>query len=357
MEGRVLIINIGSTSKKYALYSDKMLCTITLNNDLTGYYKSKQTTKLKINSKEYKYSINFIINFLVNSNLIKSKDEINKIVIRIVSPGIYFQKNRLIDKEFISKLKIAKSMAPLHISPTLEEIKLLKKEFPRTKLIAISDSAFHSTLPDVAKYYAIPKNHSDYLQIYRYGYHGISIKSVLEKIKGKLPDKIIICHLGGGSSITAIKNGKSIDTSMGFTPLEGIPMGSRSGNLDPSIIIYLLKNISSNPNKLDILINQESGLLGLSQYSSSLKDLIKNSNFKSSKLAIDKFVYEIKKYIGSYYSILGDLDLLIFTGAIGYNSEKIRNLICKDLPYLNKVKIIFIETNELEQMFKESNNI
>ena len=221
-----LIVNLGSTSKRYAIYYK--------NNKILDIHTKNNNDPIK--------------------KILKYNKEIKAIGIRVVSPGVYFQKTRIINKEYMKKLEGSLSMAPLHIRPTLEEIKILKKQFPNAKIIGVSDSEFHSTLPEKAKLYAISQKDSHEFQIYRYGYHGISIKSVLSKIKleyKKIPSKIIVCHLGGGSSITAIKNGKSIETSMGFTPLEGLPMATRSGNIDFSAALYLAKSKSMSIEKIE----------------------------------------------------------------------------------------------------------
>ncbi len=333
---KYLIVNVGSTSKRYAVYSEK------------------------------KEVLN--IHFRTNKNLpeiwqiLKSKkidsEEIKFIGVRVVSPGIYFQKTKIVDAVYIKKLEDSFEMAPLHIGPTLEEIKKLQKEFPKAKIIGVSDSAFHATMPEKARLYAIPKNDSDYFEIYRYGYHGISMQSVLNQIKyKKIPSKIIVCHLGGGSSITAIKNGKSAETSMGFTPLEGLPMATRSGNIDIGAALYVAKSKKISIEKLEEYLNIKSGFLGLSGISEDMKKLrsLARHGNKKAKLTVEKYVYEIQKYIGAYAAILGGIDLLIFTGAIGENSSMIRGLVVKDLKHLGIIgsKIKVIHTNEMEEIYKE----
>ncbi|AJF62069.1 TPA: acetate/propionate family kinase [Candidatus Woesearchaeota archaeon] len=373
MERKTLIVNIGSTSKKYALYSDKELIRITLNIDLDcGYKANGKVSKLKAGRKEYNDSAKYVLNLLMKKELIASKKEIEKIAVRVVSPGNFFQKNRPINREYITKLEESRSMAPLHIEPVLGELKKILKEFRGARIIAVSDSAFHYTLGSAAKYYAIPKKYSDLFGIYRYGYHGISASSVIRHLKSssKLPERIIICHLGGGCSITAVKNGKSIDTSMGFSPLEGLYMASRSGDIDPSIVFYLLKKFSAE--NLLKMLNSESGLLGVSGKSSSVKELIDLKDSRS-KLAMDMYAYKIKKYIGSYYAALNGLDVLVFTGAVGSGSVKMRRKICQDLAGLgisldtaknsrnkkgfihasgSKAKIFIMETDEIEEMYR-----
>lgn len=324
---KYLIVNAGSTSKRYSLYSNK--------KEL--FTKHIESTKLQPIKK-----------------IIKTKDKIDGIGIRVVSPGVFFLKNRIIDENYLKKLKNSLHMAPLHIKPTLEEIRHLKKEFPNTPIVGVSDSEFHKTLPLVSKFYSIPSKETHNLQLYRYGYHGISIKSVLSKLK-KIPKRTIVCHLGGGSSITAIKEGKSIDTSMGFTPLEGLPMTTRIGNIDPGALIYLTKKLLLTPYRLEEYLNKKCGFLGVSGVSKDPRDLLKiEKTNKRAKLAMEMFVYNIKKYIGAYTAILGGLDLLIFTGAIGESSPKIRKRVLKDMK-IKSYKII--KTNEKEIIYKETKRI
>ncbi len=338
MEGKYLIVNVGSTSKRYAVYFRN---------------KSVFNIHFKTNSGLPKIS-----DVLKKNNVIKNGVEITKIAVRVVSPGLYFQQNRIIDKDYLRMLGKSVSMAPLHIRPTFEEIKELQKQFPSSMIIGVSDSRFHSTLPEIAKLYAIPIRDSRRLQIYRYGYHGISVSSVISQIKSKykkIPSRIIVCHLGGGSSITAVKNGKSVETSMGFTPLEGLPMSTRSGNIDFNAGLYILK--SKKITSIEEYLNEKSGFLGISEISDSMDKLTKlsKSGNKKASLAVDKFVYEVEKYIGAYAAVLGGVDFLVFTGAIGENSHFIRNLIIKKFKFLGikNQNILVLHTNEEEEIFRE----
>lgn len=373
MEKKYLIINIGSTSKKYGLYFDKSLALkIHLEDRNPEYFSTVNGEEKKITKNEYERSIEYLLERA--KGLIKDKKEIIAIGIRIVAPGIYFQKNRIIDKKFMSELKTASNIAPLHIKPTLKEINSLKKLFPKVKICGISDSEFHANIPDVSRYYSIPKEIASKFEILRYGYHGISVKAALlevKKLMGNLPSRIILCHLGGGSSITAVKDGKSLDTSMGFTPLEGIMGSTRSGNIDVLLGLYLIKKLKiKNPEEY---FNTKCGLLGLSKTSGDLRDLIKSKN-EDSLLAIDIFANQIKKQIGAYHALLNGLDILIFTGGIGVGSVVARLKICKNLDSLgvvideklnqenkhksicassSKVKILVIDSDEMGQILED----
>ena len=207
---------------------------------------------------------------------------------------------------------------------------------------AVFDTEFFATLPEKAFTYALSESVSNEFGFRKYGFQGTSHQFVSRKIKAK---KIITCHLGGGASVTAIKNGKAIDTSMGFTPLEGLVMMTRSGDIDAGVVLELVREFTLD--RTNEILNKESGIKGICGEGDMLKVLEKiKSGDKKAKLALDVFVYSIQKYIGSYFAILGGCDVLIFTGSIGSGSAKIRNMICKDLAILKKTKILAIETNE-----------
>lgn len=379
MEKKYLIINLGSASKKYSLYSENSeLANINVNHN-TKIAKINIKNKFvenKISNKQFDNFIEYLIQLFISEKLILSKNDLTSIAIRIVAPGSYFLKNRIIDSVYIKKLKTANKIFPLHISLVLNELSEIKKVLPKVLVIGISDSAFHN-LPANSKLYSIPKIIASKFDIYRFGYHGLSISSILSKLKstkGYISDKIIICHLGGGSSITAIKNGKSIDTSMGFTPLEGLPGSTRIGNIDASAVIYLAKKFK-NINVLEKYLNFNCGLLGLSGESLDMKELLEleSRGDINARLAIENYVYNIRKYLGSYILALNGLDVLVFTGGIGENSSIIRSKICSELELLgikldehennknnlnisfskSKVNILVLPSDESKEMHSE----
>ena len=252
------------------------------------------------------------------------------------------------DKGFVNILKKIESLAPLHDIPEIDVIESCK--IFKVKQYAVFDTEFHTTIPEKAKIYGLP--YSYYKKgIRRYGFHGISHRYVVDYLrKNKLmKNKIIICHMGNGVTVSAIKNGKSIDTSMGFTPLEGPIMGSRSGSIDPSIIFFLSKKLSLP--KIKKILNYKSGLLGISGKSNDIRDLIKSKR-KRSKLAIDVLCYQISKYIGSYIPVLNGLNLIVFTGGIGENVHLIRRKILKNINFI-KFKTLVVKVNEEEVILKE----
>ena len=361
---KYLIVNIGSTSRRYAIYSD--------DHELFSSHLSK---KEKI----------FISDLLFAEELIQDKSDISAIGIRVVAPGVYFLKNRVINKRYLTELRKVESSAPLHITPVLEEIRRLKKEFPETKLIGVSDSRFHKDFPDKARTYGLPYKIAEKYDLHRYGYHGISFESVVDKLRqqGPLPKKLIICHLGGGSSVTAVNNGKSVDTTMGFTPLEGLPGGTRVGDIGPGAVIYLSEKLKTSCKKLEHFLNTECGFKGLggSQDMMILLELEKSKDKKKAKkanLAIELFIYKIRKYIGAFTATLDGLDMLVFTGVMGEESNIIRRRICTGLDHLginlsqklnkeiqqgiispkaSKVKVAIVLSSEMNKIYKETRKL
>lgn len=326
MEKKYLIVNLGSASKKYAIYS------------AGGEKLSVHIEKKDESDNDF---ISAIDSFILSSkakNIIKYEEEISAIGFRVVASGSYFRTDRIIDEEYLKNLKKVMMQSPLHLRLLIDEIKHLEQVFSKTPMIGISDSAFHSTLTKNSLYYNIPIEDSEKMDIYRFGYHGIAVQSALKEIEmgfGSIPAKVIIVHLGGGSSITAIKDGKSFDTSMGFSPLEGVPMGTRSGNIDVGAIMYLMEKKSMNLDGLNYYLNTKCGLLGLSGKTSSVKELLmlESSGDVNAKFALDVLVYQIQKYIGAYLATLGGLDMLVFSGTISEKSPHMRSRIIEGLKH------------------------
>lgn len=338
---KTLIVNTGSDSHKYALYNgtDEVI-NFHLEREGEGFVINIKIGGNKIrqivSAGDYALPVAYILNQLEDRKIIASNADISTVGIRVVAPGDYFLSHNTIDEEYLSKIKEAASSAPLHIEPMLAEIGQIKKFLPGAKVFGISDSAFHKSMPEVARRYAIPEADSTSFGIYRYGYHGISVASVIYKIKEMMlefPERIVICHLGSGSSITALKNGKSIDTSMGLTPLEGVPMGSRVGSIDPGAVIALGKNKGITFDDLENYFNNQCGLAALSGKTKDIRELIEleKEGDKGARLALDSFAHSIKKYIGAYTAILGGIDLLVFTATIGERSDIMREKICEGL--------------------------
>lgn len=339
----ILVLNCGSQSIKWKLFK----------KGLNIFNEGRLDVK---NAKEYRH-------FLIKEfKKIKGlKKEIKIIGHRVVHGGRTLKLPTKITPKVLEEIEKYNKLAPLHNPYNVLGIKVAQEIFPGILQFAVFDTGFFSDLPEKTKIYALPENLRKKYFIQRYGFHGISHEyaakeaaRIIKKHFNKLT--IITCHLGGGASITAIKNGKAIDTSMGFTPLEGLVMMTRSGNLDPGIILYLLQGLKVESQKLDNILNEKSGIKGICGFS-DMRDVlqaIEKENQKA-KLALDIFIYSIQKYIGAYFAILGSCDLLIFTGAIGFNSRKIRNMICKNLYILKNTKILAIRTDEELAIAKKIN--
>ncbi|PIN93086.1 acetate kinase [Candidatus Pacearchaeota archaeon CG10_big_fil_rev_8_21_14_0_10_31_24] len=388
MEKKYLAINLGSTSKRYGFYVGDIevlnLFFQTKGKEYSVLAKFEGVSEeIKIPKKEFDNSVNFVRDSLIEFKIVQDIREISAIGIRIVAPGEYFIRNRVIDGHYLAELEKAKSDAPLHLGPSIEEIKKIKKILPSIKIVSVSDSAFHYPLPEKTKLYAISKSDSKKYGIYRQGYHGLSVASSVNYLKENnlLKDKTIVCHLGGGCSVVALKNGKSIDTSMGFTPVEGILGSTRSGDIDAGALIHLGKKLKLSLLGLENYLNNKSGLKGLTGDEDMRVILSKSRNGnKDAQKAVDIFVYRIQKYIGAYAVALGDLDCIVFTGAMGVGSRYIRSKICEGLKIFgveidskknkeleekegfiqdnkSKVKIILIKAREMDEICRETKKI
>ncbi len=342
-ESIIFIVNPGSASRKYALY-------IGGNKKANFHFEivdEKVVGELSFDGNKYveKYDDANLANaphrtlpLLHKYKVLNESDKISAIGIRIVAPSRRFMQDELVTDEVISVLEDLSRESPLHIKTALLEIKQLRIRFPKTPIIAISDSAFHATKPDYARYYAIDTKLADKLEIERYGFHGISIRSIVDKLEKSdiLLPKTIICHLGSGCSVTAVENGKSVETTMGYSPLEGIVMATRSGSIDVSAALAIKRDLGFSPSELEEFLFRKSGLLGLSGSSDDIRQLI-TSEAKGdarAKLALDIFVYRIQQAIGQMAASMNGVSCLVFTGTVGERSITIRGRIIERLDYL-----------------------
>ena len=340
----ILAVNTGSASRKYALYENgEEVFRAHLEREdgkfVAGFRFADKEEKNDITEADYKDAVNFILEKAEELEILKDRKEIEKTGVRVVAPGKYFYTHPQIDEDYLHRLKEIEGVAPLHITPVLEELDALIDALPETILISVSDGEFHSTMPEVSYAYAIPRDVADKYGIRRFGYHGTSVRSVLreaEKLMGNLPEKIIVCHLGSGASITAVKDGKSFDTTMGLTPLEGLVMGTRVGDIDPGALIYLGEKLGLVYEELGDYLNRQCGLLALSGKTADVRELLEleSRGDEGAKLALDVFIYRIKKYIGAFVAGMGGLDALIFTATIGERSHIIRGRIVDGLEVL-----------------------
>lgn len=343
--GLILVANPGSSSRKYALYeSDKLALRAELHIESSDG-QIVATLRTNSGSRQVETTLSEVHDaprevrgILIRENILNENEAITAIGLRVVAPGSYFMEDRVISDEVIAKLEETKSLAPIHIFATLEELKILREYFGQTPVVAVSDSAFHRTKPSYAWNYGINIQDADSLEIKRYGYHGISVASAVDELwnRGKLPPKVVVCHLGSGSSVSAIFHGRSIDNTMGFTPLEGVLMATRSGDISPGAVRALQTKLGMDWSGIESYLNQRGGLLGIGG-SNDIRDLIereKNGDHLA-HLALTTLVHTIHKAIGSMIATLNGCDLLVFTGTVGERSAILRKRIVAHLEFVD----------------------
>ncbi|PWN07969.1 acetate/propionate family kinase [Rhodohalobacter mucosus] len=348
----VLVINCGSSSVKYNLIetSDETdICkglierigavTSIVKHEPTDKKHTKHTRVISNHGEALQEIMSYLLN--PDNEIISSPADIKAVGHRVVHGGEMFKDSVLIDDDVTEAIEHAFDLAPLHNPPNLKGIEAAKQHLPDVPHVAVFDTAFHHSLPPHAYLYGIPNRLYRRYKIRRYGFHGTShyyVSRQYYKVTDKpvADTKVITCHLGNGASVAAIDGGNSIDTSMGFTPLSGLVMGTRSGDIDPSILFYIVEKEELPLNSLHALLNRHSGLLGLSGYASDMRDLISEANNgdRRCQQAIDVFCYRIKQYIGSYIASLNGCDAIIFTAGIGENSPLIRKQSLQDMEYL-----------------------
>lgn len=348
---KVLVINCGSSSLKYQLIDSetesvlaKGLCErIGIDGALTHQPAGKDKIKSTPAMPDHKTAIGIVIDQLTDkeNGVVESLDEIGAVGHRIVHGGEKFTKSCLITDEVIKEVEECSVFAPLHNPAGLIGVRACQELMPGLPMVAVFDTAFHQTMPEKAFLYGIPRKYYDEDGIRRYGFHGTSHQFVsLEtaKVLGKdIKDlKIIVCHLGNGASVTAVKGGESVDTSMGLTPLEGLIMGTRSGDLDPAIIEFIANKENKTASEVLNILNKESGVYGLSGVSSDFRD-VKAARAEGNKVAaaaLDAYAYRVAKYIGAYTAAMNGVDAIAFTAGLGENDDITRKAICGYLGYL-----------------------
>lgn len=350
---KILVINCGSSSLKYQLINmenEEVLAQGLVErigiegSILTQKVEGRDKYIIEQPMKDHQDAIRLVLGALVDDThgVIKSMDEISAVGHRVVHGGEKYSKSVLVDDEVMNYLEECVKLAPLHNPPNIIGINACKALMPNTPMAVVFDTAFHQTMPAKAFTYAIPYELYQKHGIRRYGFHGTSHKYVSRKVAevmGKnIEDlKIITCHLGNGGSLTAVDGGKSVDTSMGFTPLEGIVMGTRSGNIDPAIVTYLINELGYTSEEVNTMLNKKSGLLGISELSSDFRDIRDAAFDRKEERAIltkDVFFYSIKKQIGAYAAAMGGVDVIVFTAGIGENSIETREGVLEGLEFL-----------------------
>lgn len=381
----ILVINCGSSSLKYQLINSaseevlaKGLCErIGIDGRLVYEPEGGTKEKTELAMPTHTEAIKFVLNALVNdkTGVIKSLDEVGAVGHRVVHGGENFTSSCVISSESLAAIEECNDLAPLHNPANLIGIRACQELIPGVPMVAVFDTAFHQTMPETSYLYGIPYKYYDKYKIRRYGFHGTShgyVSKRTSEILGQPYEslKTIVCHLGNGASLCAVKNGKSLDTSMGLTPLEGLVMGTRSGDIDPAIIEFIAKKENLDIDGVMDVLNKQSGLLGISELSSDSRDLedaMAKGN-KKAQAASDIFNYRVIKYIGAYAAAMDGVDAIVFTAGIGENNIDMRKDICKQLTYLgvkvdeslnnvrgaeriistpdSKVKVLIVPTNE-----------
>ena len=346
---KILVVNAGSSSLKYQLFDmesgevlAKGLCErIGIDGIITHKRPGKENYKSEASLGDHRAAIELVLKLLCDSQLgvISDVSEIGAVGHRFAHGGEKIRKSSILGKEELEYLESIVEINPLHGPPAISGFKACQSVMPDVKHVGVFDTSFYSTMEEKAYIYPIPYELYEKYKIRRYGFHGTSHRFVSAKaidILGKKDAKIITCHLGNGSSITASIGGKAVDTSMGFTPQEGVPMGTRSGSVDPTVVTYIMKKEGLTPEETEKLLNSKSGLIGVSGISSDCRDVLEaqDAGNKRAALAMDILVHYIKKIIGSYVAEMNGLDALVFTAGIGENDGIVRDMICKDLSYL-----------------------
>ena len=387
----ILVLNSGSSSLKYKFFDMSTEQTL-ISGHIDGIGLDRCLVKIKIGDdeeekkelvKDHVDAVILALKSLKQKKIIKNYNEIDALGHRVVHGGEKYSKPTLIDDKVIREIERLFGLAPLHNPPNLAGILACKKMLPKTPQIAVFDTAFHQTMPPEAYLYGLPYELYEKYKIRKYGFHGTSHKYVSEqaiKLLGKRESRIITCHLGNGSSLAAVKNGRSIDTTMGFTPMDGLVMGTRVGEMDSDIPLYLIKEKGYKLSEVEDILNKKSGLLGISGLTQDVRDLRKaslNGN-KRAKLALSLFAFRTAFFIGGYVALLGGLDALVFSAGIGEHAWHVRRDICRYLSSFgveldeklnkinhavivskpsSKVKVYVIPTNEELQIAKEAEEL
>ncbi|CAG7840689.1 acetate kinase [Clostridium novyi B str. ATCC 27606] len=393
---KILVINCGSSSLKYQLIdmlseepiAQGLVERIGIQGSVLTHKVNGKKYVIEEEMKDHKKAIALVLDALVNEEygVIKNMNEISAVGHRVVHGGEKYAESVLIDDEVMEALEEFIKLAPLHNPPNITGINACKELMPTTPMVAVFDTAFHQTLPDYAYMYSLPHDLYEKYGIRKYGFHGTShkyVSSVAAEILGKDIEslKLVTCHLGNGSSLAAVKNGKCVDTSMGFTPLAGLTMGTRCGDIDPAVVTFLIKELNYSVDDVNKLMNKESGVLGISGISSDFRDILKaaSEGNERAELALNMFKNKVIQYIGAYTAVMGGVDAIVFTAGVGENSEPIRKRIVSELGFLgikldleknkvmgeietistedSKVKVLVIPTNEELMIAKDTKEI
>lgn len=349
---KILVLNCGSSSIKYKLYDmegEKVLAQGGVERiGLDGAFikvtlPSGEKRQIMHDMPDHKEGVNVVFKALLDPEMgaLKSLDEIDAVGHRIVQGGDKFNQSVLVDKSVEEGIEELCDLAPVHNAGHLKGIRAVDALMPKTPQVVVFDNAFHSTMPDYAYLYAIPYELYEKYHVRRYGFHGTSHRYVSKRVceilgLDQADSKVITCHIGNGASIAAVLNGKVVDTSMGLTPLAGVMMGSRCGDIDPSAVTYLMEKLDMSPHEMSDFLNKKSGVLGITGISSDMRDVeaAANEGNERAVLALKMYAYRVKKYIGSYAAAMGGVDAVVFTAGVGENQTGLRADICRGLEFL-----------------------
>ena len=382
---KILVVNAGSSSLKYQLIEmdnesvlAKGVCERIGQQGSVLIHRGKgEEVRIQGAMPTHSEAIKMVLDALVDKNygVISDMKEIAAVGHRVLHGGVIFKESALVTDETLKQIESNIDLGPLHMPPNIMGIKACRAAMPHAPQVAVFDTTFHATMPDYAYMYAIAYDDYKDFKIRKYGFHGTShlfVSGEAAKLMGRKDFKLVVCHLGNGASVSAVKDGKCVDTSMGLTPLEGLVMGTRSGDIDPAVIEYLMDKKGMDIHEATNYLNKKSGVLGVSGVSSDFRDLVAamNDGNDRARLAVDMFSYRVKKYIGSYAAAMGGLDCVAFTGGIGEHTEMVREKVMSGLEFLgidfdydknnnvprgeitlltkpaSKVKVYIIPTNE-----------
>lgn len=344
MEKLFLVTNPGSSSRKYALYrGDEAVCTLHFEmegKDVVCTLKRADGSKQKLTNgfKKLTDTVKYVKDILENEGYLDKNNVLSAVLARVVATGDYFAHDHLVDAECLKNLEIGKKRAPLHVPVVAAEIEACVKEFDGTPVMIISDSTFHTSRDDTHTYYAIDTELADKAEIKRYGFHGLSMGSISGYLEAEKlgAEKVIACHIGSGSSVTALKDGKSFDTTMGYTPLEGVMMATRCGDIDATAAMAIGRELGLEGEKLEEYLNKQCGLKGVSGETDDMREVLslRADGDARAKLAYNMYIYRIQRAIGQMAASLQGVDVLVFTATIGERNSEIRRDIVAGLGYL-----------------------
>ncbi|MCL2445033.1 hypothetical protein FWD07_02865 [Candidatus Saccharibacteria bacterium] len=379
----VIVANPGSSSRKYAIYrGEEVVASLHFEFEDGEIVCGLNGKSVEVGVKELGEVVGILHDVLVAEGVLKEGEEPDAVVVRMVAPGGYFAKDHIVDAEYVERLEVAKERAPLHAPNMAREIEYLAAAFKKSKVVSVSDSAFHAGKPDAANYYAIDKELADEFEIKRFGYHGLSVASVVESLeeRGVLPEKLIVCHVGSGSSVTAVLNGKSVENTMGYSPLEGVMMATRAGSMDVAAGMAVKRALGlGSDEELEKYLNKSAGMLGVSGSTDDMRELIeaKSAGDERAELAFGMYVRKIKVAIGQMAAVIGGVDAIVFTATIGERSVVVRTAVMEGLGYLgvevdevanegsaevvsakgSATTVYVVKTDEARQMVRQANRV